>query len=890
MRSLLLNSTIKRIFEILILVLFTLPGFTKENNESQAILSAQGVLQRWLPNHVNQFILEKIPQDDGHDVFELEGKDNRIILRGSNGLSICTALNYYLKYFALADISWCGIQCNLPKTLPPVDKKIHERFTYPYRYFINYCCFGYSLPWWDFEQWQFFIDWMALNGINMPLSVTGLEGVWQSALRKAGLPEEDIFNFLAGPPYLPFGWMGCLDGWGGPISQNWIDEHLDLQKKILERERSFGMKPVLQGFTGHVPPSLAKVYPDLKLQKIKWIDWETFFMDGNDPRFTEFGKLFMEEQIRQFGTDHLYAADTFIEMSPPSNDSVFLKNLGKTIFGSLTGADPQATWVMQGWIFFNNAEFWKPAQSKAFLSEIPNEKMIILDLYCDQNPVWNKTEAFYGKQWIWNILQSFGDTVAMTGPLARINDDYFAALQDPNHGKLTGIGMVPEGLNDNPVIYDFLFELGWRKEKVVMADWIQNYADRRYGKKLPEAREAWKLLEKTVYSRSQHSPSTVVIRPGFQQGCSFTYSISNFIQAWNHLIRCQQVLKDVDTYLFDLVNVTRESLTILSNIYQHDCVEAYTQKDRARFQSSAEKYLALLMDIDRLLSSRKEFLLGGWLEDAKRWGKTDAEKNRLEWNARNVITLWGDRNSELHEYSNREWAGMISGFYIPSWKLFLDQLDACLQQNKEFDNAAFTDEIKKWEENWTHQTDSYPDHPQGDSVQIAVELYNKYIGEFIPVIEDSLEQQVYQKYEKVFQEISTGHLAKNKPATATSSLEIYPPSKAVDGNLLDRESSWQSAKSPASLTVDFGEVKQISRIHVYPYWDGSRYYQYTVEVSRNGNDWQKVIDYSANTKIASPFGEDHRFEPTEAQFVRINMLKNSANPGVHLVELAVFDK
>ena len=884
------NLYIKGICGLLFFILCTSLGFAKEEKESEAIQSAQGVLQRWLPNHVTQFILEEIPQENGQDVFELESKDNRIILRGSNGLSICTALNYYLKYYALADISWCGIQCTLPKTLPPVDKKIHEQFTYPYRYFINYCCFGYTMPWWNWEQWQFFIDWMALNGVNMPLSVTGLEGVWQSVLRKAGLPEEDIDKFLAGPPYLPFGWMGCLDGWGGTLSQNWIDKHLDLQKNILERERSLGMKPVLQGFTGHVPPSLTKVYPDLKLQKIKWIDWETYFMDANDPRFTEFGKLFMEEQIRQFGTDHLYAADTFIEMSPPSNDPAFLRNLGKTIYGSLTSADPEATWVMQGWIFYNNAQFWKPEQSKAFLSEVPDNKMILLDLYCDENSVWDKTDSFYGKQWIWNILQSFGDTVAMTGPLAKINNDYFAAANSPQKGKLTGIGMVPEGLNDNPVIYDFLFELGWRNEKADMTDWIQKYAGRRYGKILPEAREAWQLLEKTVYSRSQHSASTVVIRPGFQQGCSFSYSLPEFLQAWNRLRQCQPSLKDIDTYQFDLVNVTREALTRLSNDYHRAVIEAYSQKDEHKFLSSSEKFLQLLSDIDRLLATRKEFLLGCWLEDAKRWGITKDEKNNLEWNARNVIALWGNRNSELHEYSNREWSGMISGLYIPSWKLFFNRLETSLQQKQAFDKDAFTEEIKKVEEQWTHQTNSYPDHPQGDSVQIATELYTKYIGDFIPSIEISLQQQVWQNLEKVIQEMNNGHLAKNKPAVATASLDQYPPSKAVDGNLLNRESSWQSAESPASLTVDLGEEKQISRIHAYPYWDGSRYYQYTIEVSLNGNDWQKVVDYSTNTRIATPYGDDHKIAPVTSKFVRINMLHNSANQGVHLIELAVFDK
>ena len=31
-----------------------------------------------------------------------------------------------------------------------------------------------------------------------------------------GLTDEQIGKFFVGPAYLPFGWMGCIDGWGGP--------------------------------------------------------------------------------------------------------------------------------------------------------------------------------------------------------------------------------------------------------------------------------------------------------------------------------------------------------------------------------------------------------------------------------------------------------------------------------------------------------------------------------------------------------------------------------------------------------------------------------------------------------------------------------------------------
>lgn len=51
--------------------------------------------------------------------------------------------------------------------------------------------------------------------------------------------------------------------------------------------------------------------------------------------------------------------------------------------------------------------------------------------------------------------------------------------------------------------------------------------------------------------------------------------------------------------------------------------------------------LKLLADMDKLLASDSHFLLGRWLQDSRQWGTSAQEKNLMEYNARNQITLWG---------------------------------------------------------------------------------------------------------------------------------------------------------------------------------------------------------------------------------------------------------
>jgi hypothetical protein len=37
--------------------------------------------------------------------------------------------------------------------------------------------------WWDWRRWEKEIDWMALQGINLPLAFTGQEAVWQKVFK-----------------------------------------------------------------------------------------------------------------------------------------------------------------------------------------------------------------------------------------------------------------------------------------------------------------------------------------------------------------------------------------------------------------------------------------------------------------------------------------------------------------------------------------------------------------------------------------------------------------------------------------------------------------------------------------------------------------------------------
>ncbi len=145
--------------------------------------------------------------------------------------------------------------------------------------------------------------------------------------------------------------------------------------------------------------------------------------------------------------------------------------------------------------------------------------------------------------------------------------------------------------------------------------------------------------------------------------------------------------------------------------------------------------------------------------------------------------------------------------------------------------------------------------------------------------------------------------ALNQPVTASSPLTHFPPPElAVDGNL-DAANHWWSDSDPERhyrfdmpkwLQVDLGQPRTIDHIFVlFHWWEHEslqtrlRVYKYTIEASADGETWQTVIDESRNEDNARREGMERWFDPVEARYVRLTVLRNSAFSGARVVELKV---
>ncbi|MDR6197729.1 alpha-N-acetylglucosaminidase [Siphonobacter sp. SORGH_AS_0500] len=699
------------------------------------VKASQQLIQRVIPKHHTHFLVEALP-DSKENTFEIESSKGKIVLRGTNGVAVASALYHYLTEFAHCQITWNGTNLNLPASLPKVPAKISKSSPYQYRYYLNYCTFNYSMSWWDWSRWQREIDWMALHGINMPLAITGEEYTWNEVYKDMGFTKKDLDGFFSGPAYFSWFWMGNLDGWGGPLPQSWMDSHKTLQQQILKRERELGMTPVLPAFTGHVPEAFRRKFPNAKLKATNWTNGfaDTYILDSEDPLFAEIGKKFLEKQTQLFGTDHLYSADTFNENEPPTDDPAYLSELSKRIYDGMQQADPKAVWVMQGWLFYSDRKFWKAPQIEALLKAVPDDKMILLDLAAEIEPVWKRTDAFYGKPWIWNMLNNFGGNVNLFGRMEGVAANPAKDLSDPKAGQLKGIGLTMEAIEQNPVIYELMMQHTWQKEAIELDSWLAKYARNRYRSTNPKLVEAWQVLRRTVYNGKDirdGAESIITGRPTFDSTTIWTrtklnYPPAELLPAWDLLTESAKQGVNSDGFRYDLVDVSRQVLANYALVVQKQWKTAYEKKDKAAFAQYSKDFIELITDLDQLLASRKDFMLGPWLKDARSWGTNAEEKALYEQNARDLITLWGDAESPLHEYSNRQWSGLLNDFYKPRWEQFFQVVTQALEANQKPDLQAFDKKIKAWEWQWVKKQSSFPTTETGNSIQLSLDMHKKY--------------------------------------------------------------------------------------------------------------------------------------------------------------------
>lgn len=690
-----------------------------------------GLLERIDKGASKKFVIEQVKSDK--DFFELDRKGEKVVIRGNNYVSIATGLNWYLKYYAGVHLSWNGMTAKLPDVMPLVLKKERHETLLPYRYDLNYCTHSYTMAFWDWERWEKEIDWMALHGINLPLAITGAETVWYNVLKRLDYSKEEINEFISGPGFFAWWLMNNLEGWGGPNPDSWYKQQVALQKKILKRMREYGIEPVYPGYCGMVPNN-AKDKLGLNVSDPGiWCGYRRpAFLQPDDPRFEEISTIYYKELEKLYGKANYYSMDPFHEGG--NTAGVDLDAAGKAVMTAMKKANPKAVWVAQAWQ--NNPR-------PKMIDNLNQGDLLVLDLYSESRPQWGDPESsWYRKEgfgkhnWIYCMLLNYGGNVGLFGKMDNVINGYFQAKADPHASKtLKGVGMTPEGIENNPVMYELVMELPWHDQPFKKEDWLRRYVIARYGKENVNVQVAWDKLGNSIYNapkahvqQGTHE-SVFCARPGLDvyQVSSWSemkdyYKPQEVIEAARLMLSAADGFRGNNNFEYDLVDIVRQALAEKGRLMQKVVASAYRAGDKELFTLASQKFLNLILLQDELLGTRSEFRVGKWINEAKALGHTPEEKQLYEWNARVQITTWGNRvaadNGGLRDYAHKEWNGILKDFYYMRWKTYFEYLSQLMdgQNPQKIDFYAL-------EEPWTKATNLYTTEPAGDCIDTAKKVF-----------------------------------------------------------------------------------------------------------------------------------------------------------------------
>ena len=254
---------------------------TTQGQQQAPVQPLNSLVARRCPRLLPFLELHLLPDDDttAPEFFRVGNSSSplNVSITASSPSALALGVHYYLKYVALRHIAW-GVSNLATIPIPPPRPREEEWHTVGsmWRYAWNVCTHGYTMAGWDWPRWELELDFMSLQGVNLPLLFAGQEFVQAKAFTKLGLNQSELAPFFSGPAFMPWQRMGNEAGWGGPLSRAYQEQAHELQVKILGRASALGMTVVLPCFGGNVPAAMRTHFPTANLKQFPlWNDFRT---------------------------------------------------------------------------------------------------------------------------------------------------------------------------------------------------------------------------------------------------------------------------------------------------------------------------------------------------------------------------------------------------------------------------------------------------------------------------------------------------------------------------------------------------------------------------------------------------------------------------------------
>ena len=491
-----------------------------------------------------------------------------------------------------------------------------------------------------------------------------------------------------------FGKVGVFwDGEHVPRRTDWKIESLDVREKP-----HFPIRQYLQGCAFSYSYMNWWNFDQLSTH-LDWAAWKKqsrvmwpggFSGEHNQTTFGEFSRAVLEKS-RRYGReklgiefmhadDHLYNRDPYPEKRVSEDieeEKRILAEFAKKTLADIRAEDPVGVWYASGWALFNPG--WSVETAKAFFDAIGDESFYICDIWAEVHPIYKKYDYFYGKEWGFGVLHSFGGSTTLHGDafglIRRVRD----VAQDSRASKCVAFYINPEVLFYNDFYFDLAARLSWDPLKVELGSFIDDYVERRYGPKAkPIMGPAYRELMQSVYSTDDRTAPLWQNRMGVE----FSPQVAERLRYVPHLQRAlalaltqRHVLAENPMYGKDLVDIAKQMVGEVFNGIAVRFYNAFLWKDAKRVTALAKGLRSCLNVMEVLLASRKEYWLRPILDQIASYQGVD-KKLRVDAELffKDAVMTFAT-HEELRDYNHRDIKELFDMYYRPRVEAYISALE-----------------------------------------------------------------------------------------------------------------------------------------------------------------------------------------------------------------------
>lgn len=846
--------------EILGVTSFADSQYAGDISAQETIDNVYGIIDRTIgAQYRNWFSFEIVNDNNENDWYEISDKNGKIHIKGNEGLSLTTGLNYYYKNYLNVHISEQTMQVSMPSALVKVNKTIRKETPYQVRYAFNYCTLSYTFAFFGQDEWQRENDWLALNGVNVVLDLAGQEATWIKFLMNFGYSFDDAKDWLTGPAYYAWQFMDNMEVFGGPIPDGYVKDRLEMARTSQRWKRSLGMQTVLQGYAGMVPTNFNEYQKDVKLlAQGAWNGFTRPSMIATDTQtYDEYARLFYEAQEFVYGaTSDYYAVDPFHEGGKRPTD-LSDSTIADEVLNSMLEYDKDAVWVVQGWQSNPTNDLLKG------MGDRRENHVLIVDLIKYPIASWtkyNKTSygstkldasEFNGTPWAWGLLANFGGNPSMHGQMETMVNDILNAQKTSEH--MVGLGIISEAQYDNPVMYDLIFDLAWADESFRLDTWLQGYINRRYGTTSENARTAWNIMKNANYNHGvRYTNELFGMKSKAPQDYGkqdIPYGAENLESALRLLLEDFDKFKNSECYLYDITEMMRQQVSNYAVLKYNEVLDARSPETLAEFNERKDEFLNSLEVLNEVSATQKEQLGGEWIGKATDQGSKydDFAVDTFEMGAKALITSWGSRSAHanLKDYGWRNYEGIFKDVYANIWSEYLNRVATNLANNVAVTtgNKSRNDYFDLyWQWNLTKQ--NYTRTAKDSAAEIKA-IADRVLDEC--AISGELDQNI-------------GNVA--LPGLAEATGEYENVNVVNDG---DKETILEISGENAAVIIDLIGVFQLSKINIAA---DALSGDYEIFIGNDKNTWIKVGEKSDAKEDET--GINYPLESLSARYIKVN--------------------